>query len=90
MASSGSGTDGCSRVNRRVNDVDEIDNVIPLSCPSISQRTNENVILTEDDIPGALIKEAFEMYTMHELRWWLLCRGITVATSLKKGEIIRR
>ena len=90
MASSGSGTDGCSRLNRGVNDVDEVDNGILLSCLSISQRASENVILTEDDIPGALIKEPFEMYTMHELQWWLLCQGVTVATSLKKGEIIRR
>ena len=46
--------------------------------------------LTEDYIPGALLREPFECYTVAELRWWLLCRGITVPASWKKVHIIKR
>lgn len=46
--------------------------------------------LTEDDIPGASLREPFERHTVAELRWWLLCRGITVPASWKKVQIVRR
>lgn len=44
--------------------------------------------LTENDIPGASLQPPFEKHTVSELRWWLLCRGLTVSTSMKKGKII--
>ena len=28
--------------------------------------------LTEDDIPGASLREPFESHTVAELRWWLV------------------
>ena len=49
-----------------------------------------DVQLTENDIPGAFLKEPFESHTVSELRWWLLCRGIVVSTSWKKPQVIQR
>ena len=46
--------------------------------------------LTEDDIPGASLREPFESHTVAELRWWLLCRGITAPTSWKKAQVVKR
>ena len=46
--------------------------------------------LTEDDIPGASLREPFESHTVAELRWWLLCRGITVPTTWKKVQVVKR
>ena len=47
-----------------------------------------NVTLTEDDIPGArLDMKNLEKHTIPELRWWLLCRGISLRMSLKKTQI---
>ena len=49
------------------------------------------IILTEQDIPGAAIDcDRLETYTLKELHWWLLCRGITVRTSLKKAQVISK
>ena len=50
----------------------------------------DNITLTEKDIPGAMLTEPFDKHTIPELRWWLLCRGVFVQTSLKKAEIIKR
>ena len=49
-----------------------------------------DITLTEDDIPGASLQPPFEKHTVPELRWWLLCRGVTVSTSLKKAKIIEK
>ena len=46
--------------------------------------------LTEDDIPGAILKEPFEKHTVKELQWWLLCHGITLPSSAKKADVIER
>ena len=51
---------------------------------------NTGLILTEADIPGASLNEPFMSYTMPELRWWLLCRGISVPASLKKKHLVER
>ena len=40
------------------------------------------VVLTENDIPGACLPEPFESHTIPQLRWWLLCRGIVAPRSL--------
>ena len=48
------------------------------------------VCLTEDDIPGAVLQPPFERHTVSELRFWLLCRGVTVAASMKKSQIIEK
>ena len=42
------------------------------------------VELTEDDIPGAKLSKPFQKYTVAQLRWWLICRGIKPLTSWKK------
>ena len=49
-----------------------------------------SVELCEDDIPGAALKEPFENYKVHELKWWLLCRGEKVSTSWKKAQYVSR
>jgi len=65
-----------------------------LPAPTEAQRrmavVMESIVLTEKDIPGAMLAEPFDKHTIPELRWWLLCRGVTVKTSLKKEEIIQR
>lgn len=48
------------------------------------------VKLTEEDIPGATLKEPLETHTVQELKWWLLCRGEKVPTSWKKAQYISR
>ena len=48
------------------------------------------VTLTEEDIPGARLDEPFERYNIPELKWWLLCRGVTAPTSCKKQQITAR
>ena len=39
------------------------------------------VELTEHDIPGARLTGAKDGYTMSELKWWLLCRGVKAPKS---------
>ena len=48
-----------------------------------------DITLTEDDIPGTSLQPPFEKHTVSELRWWLLCRGVTVSISLK-AKIIEK
>ena len=48
------------------------------------------VTLELADIPGADLKEPFEMHAMPALRWWLLCRGIKIPSSWKKQEVMDR
>ena len=45
---------------------------------------------TEDDVPGAALKEPLESANMPALRRWLLCRGIQVSTLLKKSKLIEK
>ena len=47
-----------------------------------------NVTLTED---GAILDmKNLEKHTIPKLRWWLLCRGISLRMSLKKTQIITK
>ena len=41
----------------------------------------EAVQLTESEIPGAKLSDPIDSYTMAELKWWLLCRGVKVPNS---------
>ena len=50
----------------------------------------DQLVLTEDDIPGAKLKGPLESHTMSELRWWLLCHGIVAPTFFKKDKLIAR
>ena len=49
-----------------------------------------SVELNDTDIPGAHLDEPFEAHNVAALRWWLLCRGIKLTTSLRKHQIIAR
>ena len=56
-----------------------------------SVATAVDITLTEDDIPGAkLDSKHLDKYTVQELQWWLLCRGITTPTSWSKAQIIAK
>ena len=49
------------------------------------------VVLTEQDIPGAAFDvHRLETYTVSVLRQWLLCRGINPPTSTKKAQLISK
>ena len=50
----------------------------------------EEVTLTAADIPGAELSQPLDKHPVVALRWWLLCRGTKVPTSLKKKELIDR
>ena len=55
------------------------------------QSPEKRVTLTEQDIPGAALDcDRLETCTVAALRWWLLCRGISVRTSLKKAQVIAK
>ena len=45
---------------------------------SVGTPTAIDVELTESDIPGASLNEPLDRHTIPELKWWLLCRGVTV------------
>ena len=48
------------------------------------------VVLLPTDIPGEELSKPWEQHTMVALRWWLLCRGISVPTTWKKVKLIER
>ena len=50
--------------------------------------SKSSVELNYTDIPGAHLDEPLEAHNVAALRWWLLCRGIKVTTSLRKRQII--
>ena len=52
------------------------------SCTEIS--------LNPEDIPGAVLAEPYTKHTAAALRWWLLCRGVNVPSSLKKQQLVDR
>ena len=55
-----------------------------------SRNEGDMVELTEDDIPGAKLTGAMDGYTMSELKWWLLCRGVKAPNSWNKKQLISR
>lgn len=50
----------------------------------------EEVVLLPADIPGAELSEPLEKHQVAALRWWLLCRGIKVSTSVRKKDLVER
>lgn len=55
------------------------------------QSTSANeVSLTEEDIPGAMLDKPYEKQTIPALQWWLKCRGISTPSSWKKKKILDR
>ena len=51
-----------------------------------SWNEGDMVELTEHDIPGARLTGAKDGYTMSELKWWLLCRGVKAPNSWNKKQ----
>ena len=51
---------------------------------------SSTVDLVPSDIPGAELSKPWEQHPMVALRWWLLCRGISVPTTWKKAKLIER
>ena len=51
---------------------------------------SSTVDLVPSDIPGAEFSKPWEQQLMVALRWWLLCRGISVPTTWKKAKLIER
>jgi hypothetical protein len=50
----------------------------------------EEVFLLPADIPGAELSEPLEKHPVAALRWWLLCRGIKISTSVRKKNLVER
>ena len=48
------------------------------------------VELVEEDIPGAALEEPLDVKNVAALRWWLQCRGIELASSWRKHQLIAR
>ena len=47
-----------------------------------------HVILTEDDVPGASLSEPMEKQSVPALKRWLLCRGVEVASNIRKKQLL--
>ena len=47
-----------------------------------------NVVLTEEDVPGAKLTKPFAACSVPELRRWLKCRGASVKG--RKAELLER
>ena len=50
--------------------------------------SSPEVVLSPEDIPGAVLDEPYAKHTAAALRWWLLCRGVKVPSSLKKKQLV--
>ena len=49
------------------------------------------IVLTEEDIPGAILDyQRIETYNIADLRWWLKCRDVHPPTSWKKAQLITK
>ena len=55
-----------------------------------SSKATEEVTLTAADIPGAELSEPLDKHPVAALRWWMVCRGTKVPTSMKKKGLIDR
>ena len=42
------------------------------------RRPRVEVKLMKEDVSEAKLDESLDRYTVHELKWWLLCRGVHV------------
>ena len=55
-----------------------------------SPEPRPELILSPEDIPGAVLSQPYAKHTAAALRWWLLCRGVKVPSSLKKQQLVER
>ena len=68
-----------------------INEAIMASSEAITSRNEGDMVeLTEHDIPGARLTGAMDGYTMSELKWWLLCRGMKAPNSWSKKQLLSR
>ena len=54
------------------------------------RRPRVEVKLMKEDVSEAKLDKSLDRYTVHELKWWLLCRGVHVSSSLWKQCIGER
>jgi hypothetical protein len=52
--------------------------------------TPDEIVLTAADIPAAELSGPWDKHPVATLKWWLLCRGIEVPTSIRRKELIDR
>ena len=52
--------------------------------------SSPEVVLSPEDIAGAVLAEPYTKYTTAALRWCLLCRGDKVPSLLKKQQLVDR
>ena len=52
--------------------------------------SSTQIFLSPENIPGAVLAEPYTKYTAAALRWWLLCRGVKIPSSLKKQQLVDR
>ena len=57
---------------------------------AMDQQSIPIVELTEQDIPGASLKEPFDSHNVTALRWWLQCRGIKAPSSWRKNQLVAK
>ena len=54
------------------------------------RRPRVEVKIMKEDVSEAKLDESLDRYTVHELKWWLLCRGVHVSSYLRKHCIGER
>ena len=59
-------------------------------CMILSSDQATVIQLNTCDIPGVFVSKPIECYTMPELRWWLLCKGIKALASWNKKKLLSR
>ena len=69
---------------------DKIETIMASNEALTSRNEGDMVELIDDDIPGAKLTGAVDGYTMSELKWWLLCRGVKAPNSWNKKQLISR
>ena len=52
-----------------------------------SPEPRPELILSPEDIPGAVLSQPYAKHTAAALRWWLL---VKVPSSLKKQQLVER
>ena len=59
-------------------------------CEAAMDDNSSTVDLVLSNILGAELSKPWEQHPMVSLRWWLLCRGISMPTTWKKAKLIER
>lgn len=60
-----------------------------ISALKMEASSSQQVVqLTKVDVPGALLEEPMDKHSIPALKRWLLCRGIEMASSVCKGQLL--